>query len=184
MQAAVHNRRGVKSRGRLHQIPQLPAVGTEVKNLVLGTSNAVHSAGVWYVCLLLATIYCRLETGFMIKLKGFWRWYVIVDVTEILDIFHIVVPNYPQSFWDWIYLRFQMVQERGENIFWGGPLECVNINTKHEQQIRFFPFPFLPEDRGKFSLRNFVCTYRHETAYSVSTLRHDCGLCSRMSFFK
>jgi len=25
MQAAVHNRRGVKSSGRLHQIPQLPA---------------------------------------------------------------------------------------------------------------------------------------------------------------
>jgi hypothetical protein len=41
MQTAVHIRRGVKSRGRLHQIPQLLAVGTEVKNLVIGTSNAV-----------------------------------------------------------------------------------------------------------------------------------------------
>jgi hypothetical protein len=46
MQAAMCNRRGVKSRGRLHQIPQLPAFGTEVKNLVLRTSNAVHGAGV------------------------------------------------------------------------------------------------------------------------------------------
>ena len=46
MQAAVHNRRGVKSRGRLHQILQLPAVGTEVKNLVFVTSNRVHNHGI------------------------------------------------------------------------------------------------------------------------------------------
>jgi hypothetical protein len=46
MQAAVHSRRGVKSRGHLHQIQQLPAVGTEVKNLVFGTSNAVHKNGI------------------------------------------------------------------------------------------------------------------------------------------
>jgi hypothetical protein len=46
MQAAVRNRRGVKSRGRLHQIHQLPAVLTQVKNLVFGTSNSVHNPGI------------------------------------------------------------------------------------------------------------------------------------------
>ena len=65
MSAAVHNRSGVKSRGRLHQIQQVPAVGTEVKNLVFRTSNRVHNLGILNIAL---NIYCRLETGFM-KMK-------------------------------------------------------------------------------------------------------------------
>jgi hypothetical protein len=46
MQTAVHSRRAFKSRGRLHQISQLLAVGTEVKNLVIGKNNAVYNTGI------------------------------------------------------------------------------------------------------------------------------------------
>jgi len=107
---------------------------------------------------------------------------MIVGVTEILNKVRIVVPNYPQRFGGWMCRRFQMERKRRENLFCWEPLEGGNINPKRAHQIRFFPFLILPEDRGKFSIRNLACSCNHKAIYSVPTfplhLRPYVALCS------